>query len=130
MTILKLRVFFFFFGPLCKDKAFSRVLTYTVGKVLAIPFRNRIHIVQKHLGTMKIVQLKAKFIFYRFWTIVQKPDILPCYNIHRWKGLGKNFQNQKSHCVKRSWNYKMFEIESRFFFLFAHFPKIRNSVVF
>ena len=54
---------------------------------------------QQHLGTMKILELKAKFVFVKL-------RILPCFNIHRWKGLGKTFQNQYSHCAKTSCNYE------------------------
>ena len=59
---------------------------------------------------MTILELKA-FLF-SFWPILQKLGILPCSNIHRWKGLSKTFQNQLSHIAKRSWDYEMFGIES------------------
>ena len=60
---LKAKFVCIFVEPLCKNKAFCRDLTYTVGKALARRFRINNHIVQKDLGTMKIQELKAKFVF-------------------------------------------------------------------
>ena len=67
---------------------------------------------------------KLNLIFIIFEPLCKKPGILPCYNIHRWKGLAKNFQNQKSHCAKRCWNYEMFEIESCFYFFLPILQKL------
>ena len=60
---LKTKFVFIFFDPQCKIQAFCRVLTYTVGKVLVIPFRINNHIVQKYLGTMKCLELKVELVF-------------------------------------------------------------------
>ena len=46
-----------------QNLAFSRVLTYTVGKALARPFRINNHIVQKDLATMKCLELKVELVF-------------------------------------------------------------------
>ena len=54
---------FYFFGPFCKNQEFCRVLIYTVGKVFSRRFRSNNHIVEIDLGTMKVLELKPKFVF-------------------------------------------------------------------